>query len=520
VNTQLTKIVSNFGKARTVVDTNDDEPRIVVNEAIGTAAFFYEKLRNTLDYQEEHLFLKNAIKRILKRKSIINLQDKPKRLMHELVWARYFPNDTLPQSTIDDVASFLRKYDFLKNNAKSKNNPREIASIIDGFSACEIEEYLKPPEERELYLGFVRSLFIDKIQIPEDEMDPVTQRIQLDISLEKLLFKTDIEQLRFHLMRNYENHWPEITKEEADKIATNFDEILNGIDYQINLNRNSKIFKYVKRNIPPFTILWQMICENKTGAAKILGSRSSLQEFALRLINTKNKNIYKKVVKALARGIMFVLLTKIVLALIIEVPYEANLLGEINYTALIANIATPPIIMTVAGLFVRVPGPKNTGAILRMTEQIVFDNVLQVRGLNTLKKKKTRGYLLFNAVYSILSLVILALAVWLLIYFKFNFVSIILFFVFVSVVSFLAFRIRSTAKELEVRSTEEGLITGVFSFILLPFVIIGKLLSDKWSEYNFTLYFWDIIVESPFKTFISLFESWLTFVREKREDFE
>ena len=520
MNTQLEKIVEKFVAAKTTVRADEDEPRIVVNESIGTAAFFYEKLRNTLDYQEEHLFLKNAIKRILKRKNIINIQDKPKRLMHELVWARYFPNDTLPQSTIEEIAGFLRKYDFLKSSTTSRLKPREVSSIVDGFAACEIEEYLKPPEERELYLDFVRSLFIERVQIPEEEMDLATQRIQLDISLEKLLFKADLEQLRFHLIRNYEKHWPEITKEEAEKIATNFDEILDGIDYQIGLNRNSKIFRYAKRFIPPFVILWQVISENKTGARKILSSRSTLQEFALRLIATKNKNIYRKVLKALGRGILFVLLTRVVLAFIIEVPYETKILGSINYTALAANIATPPIIMTIAGLFVRVPGPKNTGAILRMLEQIVFDNVLQIRDLTTLKTKKIKGYILFNTVYTILSLAIIGLVVWLLVYFHFNIVSIALFFIFVSIVSFLAFRIRATAKELEVRSSEEGLITGVFSFILLPFVVIGKFLSDKWSEYNFTLLFWDIIVESPFKTLISLFESWLAFVREKREDFE
>jgi len=54
----------------------------------------------------------------------------------------------------------------------------------------------------------------------------------------------------------------------------------------------------------------------------------------------------------------------------------------------------------------------------------------------------------------------------------------------------------------------------------LPFVFIGKFLSDKWSDYNFTLLFWDFIVEAPFKAIIAVFEAWLTFIREKREDFE
>ena len=46
--------------------------KISVNESVGRAAFYYEKLRNAVDYQDEHSFLKNAIKRILKRSVVIN----------------------------------------------------------------------------------------------------------------------------------------------------------------------------------------------------------------------------------------------------------------------------------------------------------------------------------------------------------------------------------------------------------------------------------------------------------------
>ena len=86
------------------------EKTIKVNESVGQAAFYYEKLRNSLDWQDEHLFLKNAIKRTLRRRIYLgmNQRDTAKVLLRDLVWAKYFLNESVPLSYIDEVAAILR----------------------------------------------------------------------------------------------------------------------------------------------------------------------------------------------------------------------------------------------------------------------------------------------------------------------------------------------------------------------------------------------------------------------------
>jgi len=496
-----------------------DEPKIRVNEAIGRAAFAYEKFRNTLDYQEEHLFLKNAIKRILRRQ-IVREQDRASRLMHELVWARYFENESIPQSRVEDVASLMRKYAFVRSHIVSKIKPNKVREIVLGFTACEIEEMLNPSRGKNQYLKFVANQ-LEKIITPgESEIDLETLHTQIEIAIEILLFKADQDQLYFHLMKKHCAMWPDINKPEAEDIAARFDEIIASIDDQLTRIPNSKVYKFIRRNLPPYIVLWQILNENRRSASKIAGSANLLQDATYSVIGRRNQETFRKVVRALVRGIIFILLTKTILAFIIEMPYETNVFGSINYTALIINISLPPALMLIAGLFIRVPSKKNTQLLVRMVQEITQKNELPVRPLMTLETRRGRGYFLFNTVYTVLSLGIIAAVVYLLIYLKFNVVSIALFFVFVSIVSFLAFRIRAIARELEMRSSEEGIITGVFSFVLLPFVIIGQWLSNKWAQYNFTLWFWDFIVEAPFKIIIAIFENWLTFVREKREGFE
>lgn len=251
-----------------------------------------------------------------------------------------------------------------------------------------------------------------------------------------------------------------------------------------------------------------------------MDSRQKMKECSRLFINSRNKELVAKVMRATARGIVFVLLTKTVFALLVELPYESHVLEEVNYLALGINILLPPLILLVAGFFIKTPGKQNNKKLTDMIGSVVFENNLPTKKLVSLKESRGKNYVLFNTIYFILSIAILALVGWLLYVINFNPVSIGLFFVFVSLVSFLSFRTRATARELEVESSEDGLISGVVSFLLLPFVSIGKYLSDKWSDYNFMLFFWDFIVEAPLKTVIMVFESWLSFTREKREDFE
>jgi hypothetical protein len=518
MNQDLEKTL-NLLESKSPRPVNPEEKTIRVNESLGAAAFFYEKLRNALEYQDEHLFLKNAIKRILKRKALLEMPDTAKKLLHELVWARYFENSTLPESYIEDVDQILRKNKFVREAARSTKNPISTSSYLLGLAACEIEEFLNPPSAKKEFFRFAKKLIMSNIQLG-DEMAVRDLEVQVDISIEKLLFKSDLEQIRFRLMSYFYPDWPVIDKKEAMHLGKFFARVSGQIDSWINENNNSKIFKYVKKNIAPLVVLWEIIAQDKVHAALDFHDSETLRQRAAALIESRNQESYKKVIRALVRAIIFIFATKTVLAFVLEVPYELEFFGSLNYTALVINIILPPTLMVVSGLFIRVPGPKNTNRLLKMINSAVFEDTLLGDPLLSLKTTRNRGYLVFNFFYSILSAAILALVIWALIALDFNIVSVILFYVFISLVSFLAFRIRSKARELEVAQTEDSVLGGVLNFLISPFVVIGRFLSDKWSDYNFTLLFWDFIIEAPLKTIMSVFEAWLAFSREKREDFE
>jgi len=497
------------------------EGTIKVNESVGQAAFYYEKLRNSLDWQDEHLFLKNAIKRILKRRVYLKMRqsDNARVILRELVWAKYFKNETIPLSYVDEVATILRKYNFLRKFVKSNQNSTQITEIVLGLAACEIERFLRPSTAQQEFLEITTNCIAGNLHIAETEIESGELSRKLHIGVARELFKFDLDQLRFDLVKNFYPRWPIISKAEAEEFGKNFDQNLKWMTRQIFDPSSYRLQRYARRHIPAFRIIWEIIGQRYDGH-EVLRDEETLESAAQGIIRRRNKQIYSRVMRSIVRGIIFILLTKIILALIVEYPFELHYLGAVNYTALSVNVLLPPLLMLIIGLFIRVPGHKNTQILIRQVEEIVLRGKYEQAPVLTLKHKRSRAYLLFNILHFLSSVAILILVTWGLIALQFNLVSIVLFFFFVSLVSFLAFRIAAIAKELEVRRRDETVIIGIFNFIFLPFVYIGKVLSEQWSNYNVTLWFWDFIIEAPFKTIMSVFESWLVFVREKREDFE
>src|SRR3989338_4266508 len=64
--------------------------KISVSQTVSFAAFLYEKMRNAVEFREDHLIRRAAVERILKRRMILNEngRDIAEPLIKELLWAR------------------------------------------------------------------------------------------------------------------------------------------------------------------------------------------------------------------------------------------------------------------------------------------------------------------------------------------------------------------------------------------------------------------------------------------------
>jgi hypothetical protein len=68
--------------------------------------------------------------------------------------------------------------------------------------------------------------------------------------------------------------------------------------------------------------------------------------------------------------------------------------------------------------------------------------------------------------------------------------------------------------------TRENILVSIVEFVFLPFILIGKILSNVITKSNpFTITL-DFLIEAPLKSIIKITNSWLRFIRQKKEDLD
>jgi len=54
--------------------------------------------------------------------------------------------------------------------------------------------------------------------------------------------------------------------------------------------------------------------------------------------------------------------------------------------------------------------------------------------------------------------------------------------------------------------------------ISLPIAEIGSWIASKWKEYNIVSVFFNVIIETPFVSFLDFIENWRQFLKERKAD--
>ena len=101
---------------------------------------------------------------------------------------------------------------------------------------------------------------------------------------------------------------------------------------------------------------------------------------------------------------------------------------------------------------------------------------------------------------------------------NFNIMSIALFTFFLTLVTYFGLRIRFTAKNWAVTSDRERTIYFLGNILIMPIVEVGRWLSHKFDSVNVLVFIMDFIIETPFKVLLNVFDSFLSFLKDKREE--
>lgn len=495
---------------------------IRVNPVVSEIAHWYEKLRNAMEYREEEVLLRSTIERILKRRLILggSGQSVATPLIRELVWARYFPDGSIQEETIAKVSHAIDLHLKLRELILSKHDVKEIEVnqwMFDLLSSG-IEQILHPNEEHETMINFMFHILKKGITITDDTEE--TRDVQVYIAVRRAFAKNDIALLRYHLFLQF---FGKLTPENIEKISDNFKDGRKEIERQLTYPLKFKIFSLVKKQTPPFLILDDVLSFNKERSRALIHDTEKFKEAVIKACQKRYDGIRSKVRVAIIRSVIFILISKAIFAFGVEGTIESILYKRIEWRAIFINIAIPPILMIIVGLFIKTPDKKNTERIYHRIQTVLFDPNPILSQPSKLKVSAQKKASVLDTVFTILWFMAFFLSFGFIIYIltllRFSFISQAVFVFFLAIVTFIAYRIYRTAHIYTVED-KQNFITPLIDFLFLPVAQVGKNLTEGISQVNIFLFLFDYMIETPFKGVFGFFEQLFFYLHTKRDYLE
>jgi len=473
------------------------------NGFVEILARVYEKARNALEYRADNLVRRAAIERILKRRVLLNKDPKSlaENLLTELKWAKYLSLEEVKKAEKIDLEKILTRYISYLNGGIPQEWVIKIAS-------AEIEELINLNTDYKQFTFFAFQTIRQKIVLNDDNLDLITY-----FAVDKVYAGSDDEQVAYHILKLAGEPIPsQETFAEAWKL--------------FNLAKHhkdmSRITKFVRRQMPPLILLRDIYFYEPDKFKNVLVNGDEFKVKAGEVLKVQLEQMSGKITTAGARSVLYVFLTKMILAFGIEVPFEIFFFGHLNKLPLVLNLIFSPFLMWVTTMQIHLPNKKEKMSLVERTWYLLqnFDQLkLEEDVLKDAVEEKTQNllYWIFSVIYGIFFIGVFAAIFFVLGKIGYTLFSELIFIFFLTVIAFFAYRISQIAKVYSWKGIgkESPSFTSIIS---LPILAIGSRLSVGLSKLNFLTFTFDFILEAPFKLILGFVDDWVHFLSVKKEE--
>jgi hypothetical protein len=496
---------------------------IHVDEVASRVAAFYEKIRGVVDWREEHLLRKAAIERILKRRLFLGQigENLAGPFVLELIRGGYFPNDRIEEARIQDVQRMIEKYIFILQKSKIVKGEKIKLQLYDwllALASCEVEEILDPNRRERALIEFMEELMRERIVAPQG-MPEEEKNTQISINTQQALFKLDKATISYYLLRKKYPEWLNLPQVQLEEIGQNIYLIWEKIEKDLNHPFSGKFYRILERYDTPYLILGDILSADTQKAQENILNPEILESMTKEAYFKRINKLNSRVKRAAIFSTISIFLTKMLLALAIEVPFDKYMSGQLNLQTLGLSILIPPFLMFFMVFTIRPPKKSNLEKVIMETAKIIF--ATEKKDNYKISEAKKRGFIL-NAIillfYLATFLASFGLIWWGLEKLNFGILSKIIFIVFFSLIFFAGAKIKERAKELSVEEDKGGFFSFFFDSFSLPFLRLGKWLSGQWTKYNIVIVIVTALIDMPFQLFTEFLEQWRYFIKEKKEE--
>ncbi len=519
------KLIEQHKLWRSEAEPKQGDTTIVVDEVAARVASFYEKIRGVVDWREEHLLRKTAIERILKRRVFTKTpgEDFAEPFLEELVRGGHFPNESIPKRKIPEIQHIIAKYLFLLERAPQEAESKLLAQLqgwLLGIAAAEIEETLvSARRERGLIDCMAQGIEQDILIKNGGTISEEDKKIQIYVAVQRALFKLDDSTISYHLFERLYPFWKNPPRESLLLVAEKIGLLQEKIRSILSHPLSEKLYQLAERYDTPYLLVGDIVTGNPDGFLELAENPVKLEvamkdAYAVRLGKLKGK-----MNRAAFYGTLSVFLSKILIALAAEIPFDKYVTHEFNATALGMSVAIPPLLMLLLVTSIKTSSGENFQKVMLEVMRITF--ATDKRNVHELASLKKRGVIL-NTVIHTMYLFSFALSFGFLFLIltglNFSILSSIVFLLFVSLIAFGGTRIRQRGAELLIGEQKQGFLYSIFDFFTLPLIEVGRWLSRQVARYNILVMLLNFLIEIPFQIFVEFLEHWRSFLKEKKEE--
>lgn len=508
---QLAKSLAQIEKKSTLADDT-----LHAEGVGGSLHFAYEQIRNAAEYSEQHLLMRRAIERFLRRTVNLNRPgDIGEELVIELTQARYLANDSVAHTTITQIDETMQQFAALYAKTLKHGQNKVLASKwIFQAASVQLEQMLVPQQRNRIFVDFAYQHYLGALDEKSLSQDVERHQYELAVycAVHRTIFKSDIATIRDYGLS------AQIAKSEGvDPIAyfVGFNRSLDEL-YQHKLTNH--LVRLISQYGAPMRILRE-IALTDPNLGDLIQDKGRLLSRVAAVTQDQYEQVRQRLNKGIIRSVAFIAITKMLLGIGVEVPYDLVRHGQIVWQPLILNLLFPPLYMATLGASIRPPNQKNFSLIERSIERIMYQTgqpPVRYRLRRRVKSRSTRNF--FDGLYGITFTLWLSALGYGLHLLGFNLVSGIIFFVFLSTVSFLGFRLTQAAREYELVESRRSALSFFADFFYTPFIRIGYWLSDTYARINVVTRVLDIMIEMPLKFILRFAQQWVGFLRDKQEE--
>lgn len=499
-------------------------PKIHVDEVAAKVAAFYERLRNLIDYQEDHLLRKSVIGRILRRrlllKNFTRVMAEP--LIKEIIRSGHLPNDAVPEDIAGKVQRTIDSTLFLLSQVKNsrRKDKEELSGWLVRIASAAIEEILAPSIPRRLIAEAMFKTLKQNLTVRGAALSDDDITFHLFVGIERALLKSDDDQLYCRIISRTFPTWNSAPQAELSLMAPAILDAYQHVKRRLKHPHAALFLKLTHRHAVVFELLGDVLRTAKSaeGLDSVFSSRESLEK-AVAAAYQKRFGREKSGLRRLAiLSVVSFLLSKIAVALAVEIPLDRYLFHQYSFQNTVINIILPPLLMLVIVALIRLPSRRNLPLIQEAVRGVVFEEMKKSQLLQVPRRKGALTDFVVYLFYAFTFIVSLSVMINILNAINFSALNIVIFGLFVSLVAATGVKVANRAREISLEPERSNFFTFLFDLFAMPFITIGKWAMAGLAKFNILVVLVNFLIELPLQMIVEFLENLRGFIKSKREE--